>query len=348
MADAFKDKANVTLIDNLSRRGTEDNLAWLRSRNPRLNFLHADVRNQNDLSKPAVREAFARADAVYHFAGQVAVTTSVINPAEDFQINALGTFNVIEALRAYGQDNGRHAVLIFSSTNKVYGSMESLQVQRVKRDIGTRSFDRYEFADLPHGVAEATNLDFHSPYGCTKGYADQYIRDIARPDIYDMKTVVFRQSCIYGTRQFGIEDQGWVAWFTIANLLGIPSTIYGDGQQTRDILYISDLVRAYELATTHIEKTKGQIFNIGGGPANTMSILELLQCLEDLSGKKTSARFSDWRPGDQKCFVCDIRHAKDTFGWEPQVTVEQGIHKLHAWVMDMAQTNPHCFDFLRK
>ncbi len=348
MADAFKSKADVTIIDNLSRRGTEDNLAWLRSRNPRLKFLHADTRNLNDLRKPSVREAFAAADAVFHFAGQVAVTTSVTNPSEDFQINALGTFNVIEALREFGQDNGRHAALVFSSTNKVYGGMESVGIHSVEHALGGFRSQRYEYDSLPHGVPETMNLDFHSPYGCTKGYADQYIRDIARPDIYDMKTVVFRQSCIYGTRQFGIEDQGWVAWFTIANLLGIHSTIYGDGRQTRDVLFISDLVRAYDLAVAHIDQTKGKIFNIGGGPANTISILELLHCLKELSGKETATAFAEWRPGDQKSFVSDIRLARETFGWEPQVGVTEGIQRLQQWVAEMVKTNPSCFDFLCK
>lgn len=348
MADAFRDKAHVTIIDNLSRKGTELNVAWLRQRNPTMTFVHADVRNYNDLCRPEAIRAFASADAVYHLAGQVAVTTSVIDPREDFECNALGTLNVIQAIRSFGQDRGRHPVVIYASTNKVYGGMESVRVLLRKAPEAGGDGERYEYADLPGGIPESMNLDFHSPYGCTKGYADQYVRDVARPDIYDMKTIVFRQSCIYGPRQFGIEDQGWVAWFTIANATGIPATVYGDGKQTRDVLFVGDLVRAYDLATQHAATIKGQIFNIGGGPANTLSIGELIRHLDGLSGRKTTCQFADWRPGDQRSFVCDIHKAGTAFGWTPQVGVAAGVGLLHEWIQVMLCDDPHCFDFLRK
>jgi len=344
IADALKDRAKVTVIDNLSRRGTEANLEWLRSRNPSLNFVYADLRSYNDLCKPDAVKAFAEADAVYHLAGQVAVTTSVTDPREDFEVNALGTFNLIQAVRMFGRDGGRHPVVIYASTNKVYGGMEDVLIELKERNGGKR----YEYADMPQGASESINIDFHSPYGCTKGYADQYVRDVARPDIYDMKTVVFRQSCIYGPRQFGIEDQGWVAWFTIAAATGINASIYGDGMQTRDVLHVDDLVRAYEMATQQADKVKGQIFNIGGGPENTMSLLELIQYLEKFSGKKLTYRFADWRPGDQRSFVCDIRKAKNGFGWAPQIGVHAGIRSLYDWIQGMLRDNPSVFDFLRK
>jgi CDP-paratose 2-epimerase len=255
----------------------------------------------------------------------VAVTTSVTEPREDFEINALGTFNVLEAVRA----SGRKPLVIYSSTNKVYGGMENIRV--VERN------GRYEYADLPQGIGEERLLDFHSPYGCSKGAADQYVRDYAR--IYGIPTVVFRQSCIYGYRQFGVEDQGWVAWFTIAGALGRRVTIYGDGKQVRDVLFVEDLVRAYELAAEKIGKVAGRVYNIGGGPKHSMSLLELLAMLERMLGKRIPREFGDWRPGDQPVFVCDISKARDELGWEPVVGVEEGVRKLYDWVV----ANPKLF-----
>lgn len=344
MADAFREKAVITVFDNLSRRGAEVNLAWLRSRNPRLKFVHADLRNYNDLCRPASRRALASADAVFHLAGQVAVTTSVANPREDFENNALGAFNLIQALRDFGRDRGRHAAVIYASTNKVYGAMEQTKI-RLKK---TKNLQRYEYAHLPRGVAESANLDFHSPYGCSKGYADQYVRDVARPDIYGMKTVVLRQSCIYGPRQFGVEDQGWVAWFSIAAALDMPIAIYGDGRQTRDVLYIDDLAEAYALAVRHADRIKGEIFNIGGGPDNAMSLLELVRYLGEFFGRKPALSFADWRPGDQRCFISDIRKARQSFGWAPSIGVRAGIERLNEWIQTMLRNDPRVFDFLRK
>lgn len=306
----------VTILDNFSRRGSRSNLDWLNSsakKNP--NVLEADVRS--DYKK--IEEAVADADAVFHFAGQVAVTTSVENPREDFEINALGTFNVLEAMRK----TSSNAVLIYSSTNKVYGGLEDVVVLEQESN--------YSFKDYPLGIPEEHTLDFHSPYGCSKGAADQYVRDYHR--IYGLNTIVFRQSCIYGPRQFGVEDQGWVAWFIIAIMQEKKITVYGNGKQVRDLLYIDDLINAYDLAITHKEKTIGNIYNIGGGPTNTISIwLEFKPLLETLFNKKIDAVFSDWRLGDQPTFVADIRKAKRDFIWSPKVSVKQGIKKLYDWV----------------
>ncbi len=190
--------------------------------------------------------------------------------------------------------------------------------------------DRYAYRDYPNGIAENQLIDFHSPYGCSKGTADQYVRDYAR--IYGLRTVVFRQSCIYGPRQFGIEDQGWVAWFTIATLADKPITIYGDGKQVRDVLYVDDLVAAFKMATAQIDKTSGKIYNIGGGMTNTMSLLELVELLKKYQAKDIKPTFGDWRPGDQPVYVSDIRKAANEFGWQPTVKVEDGVKRLTEWV----------------
>lgn len=317
-ADFFLTRGDrVIVFDDLSRAGTNTNLMWLQAKNSdRLEFVKGDIRTDIDtLSRCA-----DRADFVLHLAAQVAVTTSVVNPREDFEINALGTFNVLEAIRL----SSKKPALLYSSTNKVYGGMEDVGVEERN--------NRYEYTDLPHGASEERLLDFHSPYGCSKGAADQYVRDYSR--IYGLKTIVFRQSCIYGYRQFGIEDQGWVAWFTIAATLNKAITLYGDGKQIRDILFIDDLVRAFDAAFNALDVTSGQIYNIGGGPSNTMSLLELLSFLETFLSKKIQISQADWRPGDQKVFVADIRKAHHDFGWQPAVTVEQGIEKLYRWVVE--------------
>ncbi|MFA5358745.1 MAG: GDP-mannose 4,6-dehydratase [Patescibacteria group bacterium] len=307
---------SVTILDNFSRRGTDLNLKWLQTSYPDIKVVKADVRH--DLDK--LNEAVAQNEVVYHLAAQVAVTTSVKNPREDFEINALGTFNVLEAARL----SARKPIVIFSSTNKVYGGMEDVKIVHDEK--------RYSYADYPLGIPEDRLLDFHSPYGCSKGTGDQYVRDYAR--IYDIPTVVFRQSCIYGTHQFGLEDQGWVAWFTIASLLSKPLKIYGDGKQVRDVLFVDDLVRAFVSATDNIEKTKGKIFNIGGGASYTMSLLELVSYLEEFLGQKITYSFADWRPGDQPVYISDVRKAKEVFGWQPQIDVKQGVSKLVFWVKE--------------
>jgi CDP-paratose 2-epimerase len=263
----------------------------------------------------------ADADAILHLAAQVAVTSSVADPRADFETNALGTLNVLEAVRLKAR--GRPAVL-YSSTNKVYGNLEHVRV--IERN------GRYAYEDLPGGVDETEPLDFHSPYGCSKGAGDQYVRDYAR--IYGLKTVVFRQSCIYGTRQFGIEDQGWVAWFCVAVTTGQPFTIYGDGKQIRDVLWAGDLVELYERALERIDEVSGEVFNIGGGPANTMSLLELVSKLENAFEKKLHPPFADWRPGDQRVFVANVEKAEKALGWKPTVTTSEGVDRLIAWIAE--------------
>ena len=314
---------DVVVFDNLSRKGTESNLQWLRERHDKLTFVQGDIRDFE-----ALRAALsADADRVYHMAGQVAVTTSVTDPREDFEINALGTFNLLEAVRAQAPE----AFVFYASTNKVYGGME---------DVGVVEGDtRYRYRDFPQGVPETQLLDFHSPYGCSKGAGDQYMRDYAR--IYGLKTVVFRQSCIYGTRQFGVEDQGWVAHFCIAARLGRPITIYGNGKQVRDVLWIEDLVAAYDLAATHIDVTAGKIYNVGGGSGNTMSIwTEFGPILEEFAGHSIPVTYLEWRPGDQPVYISDISKSAREFGWRPQVSVKEGIGKLWAWI----DKNPELFD----
>jgi CDP-paratose 2-epimerase len=310
--------AQVVVVDNLSRRGAEANVAWLRSQGV-TEIVRADVRDAAALSALVARHHDA--DAVLHLAAQVAVTTSVHDPRADFEANALGTLNVLEAVR--NAAGGRPAVL-YASTNKVYGNLEHVSV--VERG------GRYSYADRPLGIAEDEPLDFHSPYGCSKGAGDQYVRDYAR--IYGLKTVVLRQSCIYGTRQFGIEDQGWVAWFCVAATMGKPVTVYGDGKQIRDLLWVEDLIDVYERAAARADSIRGEVFNIGGGPANTLSLLELIAHLEEGLGRPLRPAFAPWRPGDQRVFVADIRKAERLLGWAPKVRARAGIDQLLGWVAD--------------
>lgn len=320
-AKRFSDAGDgVAVFDNLSRKGTRENLDWLKEQ-VAVEAVVGDIRTYDEIA--GFFKEHNDADVVVHMAAQVAVTTSVANPREDFEINALGTFNVLEAMREHLPD----AVLVFASTNKVYGGMENVAV-------GLRD-NRYQYENLPTGVSEEMPLDFHSPYGCSKGCADQYVRDYSR--IYGLRTVVLRQSCIYGYRQFGIEDQGWVAWFTIATALEHPIVIYGDGKQVRDVLFVDDLLDAFQLAAKNPEKHSGRIYNIGGGPDNTMSLLELLDFLRSLSGREIEYSFADWRPGDQQVFVSDIRLAKERMGWSPKVAPKEGVSRLYEWVMENKQ-----------
>jgi CDP-paratose 2-epimerase len=308
----------ITAYDNLSRPGSERNLEWLHTSagGAALRVIEGDIRDADAISA-AARDA----DVVVHLAGQVAVTTSVKNPREDFEINALGTFNVLEAAR----NAPTPPILIYASTNKVYGGMEDLAI--------VEEPTRYRYGDLPNGIPETRPLDFHSPYGCSKGAGDQYVRDYAR--IYGLRTVVFRQSAIYGPRQFGVEDQGWLAHFVIAAQLGRPVAIYGDGKQVRDMLYIDDLVRAYTLAIEKIESTRGNIYNIGGGARNTLSIWkEAGPQLERLLGKPIPVTYGDWRPGDQPVCVMDITKAEQELGWRPEIGLQDGVERLWNWVRD--------------
>ena len=309
---------NVTIYDNLSRSGAARNIAWLKENfgESAFTLVRADVRDAE-----SVLTASKKADVFVHLAGQVAVTTSVVNPREDFEINAQGTFNVLEAARL----NGRDPVFLYSSTNKVYGGMDDVNV--IERN------GRWEYENLPFGAAESQPLDFHSPYGCSKGTGDQYVRDYHR--IYGLRSVVLRQSCIYGPRQFGVEDQGWVAWMIIAAVTGKSISIYGDGKQIRDLLHVYDLNDGYDAVIAAIDNVKGEIFNMGGGPTNTMSIWkEFGPRLEKLLGKTIPVTYGEWRPGDQKVFVADIRKAKNAFGWAPKYSVDAGVEQLFGWVND--------------
>jgi len=307
----------VTIFDNFSRKGTEYNAQKLQEDlSGRFSIVRGDVRTD----QVTLRALMEQHDVVLHLAAQVAVTTSVVNPREDFECNALGTFNVLEAVR----QSERKPAVLYSSTNKVYGGLEHLSVEEQDR--------RYVFARGVEAVSEETPLDFHSPYGCSKGAADQYVRDYAR--LYGLKTVVFRQSCIYGPHQMGVEDQGWVAWFLIAGLFGRPVQIYGNGKQVRDLLYVDDLITCYERAVEKIDAVGGKIFNLGGGPRNTLSLLEFLELLKRDHGLKLSYTFASTRPGDQPIFISDNSTAARVLQWEPQVGVREGIGRLVAWLKE--------------
>lgn len=307
----------VTVYDNLSRRGTEANVAWLREQHGAESFrlIVDDVRDYDALSR-----TMQGINVVVHLAGQTTVTTSVTDPRSDFEDNALGTFNALEAAR----HAATNPIFVYSSTNKVYGGMEDVAV--IEQET------RYAYSDLSFGIPETQLLDFHSPYGCSKGAGDQYVRDYAR--IYGLPTVVLRQSCIYGPRQMGVEDQGWVAWFIIAVVTGQPITIFGNGKQVRDVLFVDDLLNAYDAAIARIDVAAGQVYNIGGGPERIMSIwADFGPILEQLMGHSIPVSSSDWRPGDQRVVVCDIRKAERELGWRPRVGVEEGIRRLYQWVI---------------
>jgi CDP-paratose 2-epimerase len=307
----------VLIFDNLSRPGVEHNLHWLCARHgSRVQVRVADMRHT-----AALREAVQQAAQVFHFAAQVAVTASLHDPLEDFEVNALGTINLLEALRQLTQP----PPLVFTSTNKVYGGLEDLTLHK--------RATRYEPAARAirlAGIREDRPLAFYSPYGCSKGAADQYVMDYAR--MYGLPAVVFRMSCIYGPHQCGTEDQGWVAHFLLRTLAQQPITLYGNGLQVRDILCVHDLVEALLLAQTHMSTLAGQVFNIGGGAANTTSLLDLIDLIGQLHGAKPVIQFAPWRPGDQKYYVSDIRRFTHATGWVPQISVQQGVAALYAWL----------------
>lgn len=310
----------VTLFDNFSRKGTDINVKNLLTERPgSVKVVKGDICINLALLDKLVESH----DAVLHLAAQVAVTTSIANPRHDYEQNALGTLNVLESIRQ--SDN--KPPIIFSSTNKVYGALSHLSVNETE--------SRYRFddkdADL-YGVSENHPLNFHSPYGCSKGAADQYVIDYAR--IYGLKTVVFRQSCIYGKHQFGIEDQGWVAWFTIAAMLERPLTVFGIGKQVRDILYVEDLCKLFELAVENIDKASGNAYNTGGGPSNTLSLIELIDILNNTYGYNLNPKKAEQRAGDQPVFIADIRKVANDLGWKSEVGVEEGIKKMHEWLTD--------------
>lgn len=319
----------VIVYDALHRPGVERNLAWLRAEHgDRVHAVVADVRDA-DAMRGAVREA----GEVYHFAAQVAVTTSLVDPLDDFTVNAQGTITLLEALRA---ESARRAAppLLFTSTNKVYGDLADVDMTVVGQ--------RWQPADAAvaaRGMGEARPLDFHSPYGCSKGAADQYVLDWARS--YGLPTMVFRMSCIYGPHQYGTEDQGWLAHFLIRALDGDEIVLYGDGRQVRDALFVEDLVDAMLLARRDAARLAGRAFNIGGGPTNTISLLELLDRIGELTGRRPRVRHEPWRTGDQRWYVSDVRTFGAATGWTPRVGVEAGVRRLHEWLVAMrAERSP--------
>jgi CDP-paratose 2-epimerase len=313
---------DVIVFDNLSRKGTEHNLAWLRSLHyPGFQFIEGDVRNMEVLTR-----AFDGVDAVFHLAAQVAVTTSIENPRSDFDINAMGSLNVLECVRAQSTP----PVILFTSTNKVYGGLEGVTVE--ERD------DRHVLPGFPDGISEDTQLDFHSPYGCSKGAADQYFRDYAR--IYQLPTVVFRMSCIYGPHQFGNEDQGWVMHFAASCLKKRHVTIYGDGKQVRDILHVADLIDAFTRARERAKEVPGLVLNIGGGPQNALPILEVLRISEQRGTPPAAVSYGPWRSGDQKVYVSCIQKAATQLNWEPQISCDDGIGRIFEWAEENLELFP--------
>lgn len=318
MADALlADGREVVVADNLSRPGVRTNAEWLVRRHaPRVRIERVDVRDA-----AAIAPLVDRAEEVYHFAAQVAVTTSVEDPAADLQTNLLGTFNLLEAARRREDP----PPILFTSTNKVYGDLGGVQTRLDE--------DRYVYEDR-EAVDESVPLDFHSPYGCSKGAADQYVLDYAR--IYDVPSVVFRMSCIYGRRQWGTEDQGWVAHFGRALLAGEPITIYGDGFQVRDILWVEDLVAAMRKGILRAEKHPGSVYNIGGGPGNAVTVRETVERLGRVLDRTVPVRHAAWRPGDQRRYVSDTRRAERELAWRPRVGVEEGFQRLAEWLQEIA------------
>jgi CDP-paratose 2-epimerase len=310
---------SVLVFDNLSRPGVDQNLRWLRERHgSHVQIEVADVRDRY-----ALRQAARLAGQVYHFAAQVAVTTSLTDPVFDFEVNARGTLNLLEALRTLENP----PPLIFTSTNKVYGDLSDISL--------TQNCTRYEPEDQlirRYGMNEDRPLDFHSPYGCSKGTADQYIMDYTRS--FPIPMVVFRMSCIYGPHQFGTEDQGWVAHFLIRAIEGQPITLYGDGMQVRDVLFIDDLLDAFLLAQARLPKLSGQAFNIGGGPSQAISLLELIDLIAELHGERPAVQFAGRRPGDQRYYVSDTRRFRAATGWAPRVGVRQGVNVLYQWLIE--------------
>jgi len=319
-SDALARGDELVVFDNLYRNGSRENLVWLQGQG-KFSFEHGDIRNQNDITR--VVQSF-KPDAIFHLAGQVAMTTSIANPRMDFEVNVTGTHNLLEAVRQYA----REAVVVYSSTNKVYGDLE--QYTYDETDM------RYKCNELPNGFDEKVQLDFHSPYGCSKGAADQYMLDYAR--IFGLKTIVFRHSSMYGGRQFATYDQGWVGWFcqkaieTRNATIDKPFTISGSGKQVRDVLHADDMKRLYMAAVDNIEGAKGQAFNIGGGISNSLSLLELFSLLEKIAGVELKYTKLPVRESDQRVFVADITKAKKLLNWQPQVSAAVGVERMVAWV----------------
>lgn len=306
----------VMLFDNLSRPGVRENAHWLKARHQ--NQIEVCVGDVGDIE--AVCAAVRPARAVLHLAAQVAVTSSIVDPIFDFKTNANGTLNVLEALRLVNPA----APLLFASTNKVYGALEHLAMRQTA--------SRYEPDDQRYakGIDASAPLDFHSPYGCSKGAADQYVRDYAR--VYGLRTAVLRMSCVYGPRQFGNEDQGWIAHFLLRAIRGEPITIFGDGRQVRDALYVGDAVNAWLAALDQIDLVQGSALNLGGGPANTLSLLELLDSICEMRSVRPLIAYDQPRPGDQLWYVSDVDGIERALGWRPTVSLKDGLNTLMDWL----------------
>lgn len=324
--EALMNGYEVTVVDNLSRLGSEENLTWLSGlQHPgRLSFVKADVRNASEIEEIIRR---SRPDGIFHLAGQVAMTTSISRPRDDFETNALGTLNVLEALRQYAKDS----LIVYSSTNKVYGNLETVRFQE--------TLSRYVAPDYPSGFDEGLCLDFHSPYGCSKGAADQYVLDYCR--IFQVRGVVFRHSSIYGGRQYATYDQGWVGWFVRQALLTLENsrhrfTISGNGKQVRDLLNVDDVTTAYFAALRLAEKAAGHAFNLGGGMDNSLSLLELFSSLEQTLGVTLQYDTLPVRTSDQKIFVSNNKKFSSFTNWQPRINIKDGIQEMIRWEKSIA------------
>jgi len=319
-SEVLKMGEELVVFDNLYRKGSYENLKWLEEQGD-FRFIHADIRNYNDVEN-TIKDV--KPDVIFHLAGQVAMTTSLANPRFDFEVNVVGTLNLLEAVRKYSPDS----IIIYSSTNKVYGDLSWVRYEETET--------RYITPDFPNGFPETIPLDFHTPYGCSKGAADQYLLDYAR--VFGLKTVVFRHSTMYGGRQFATYDQGWICWFCMKaievkkGLLNEPFTISGTGKQVRDVLHASDMISLYFKTVERIEEAKGQAFNIGGGVRNSLSLLELFEILEKELDVELRYKKLPWRKSDQKVFVADITKARDIIGWQPKIDKLEGIRKMIEWV----------------
>jgi CDP-paratose 2-epimerase len=308
LANFFCPNHDVTVFDSLARPGSEKNALWLKSKfKSRIKIVKGEITDEKIVNKLVMEK-----EVIYHLAAQVAVTNSVTDPKTDFRVNLAGTFNVLEAARR----NRHKPFIIYSSTNKVYGDIDSVRPKKLH--------------NTP--VDESTPLDFYSPYACSKGGADCYVHDYFR--IYQIPTVVFRQSCIYGVRQYGSEDQGWVAHFIRLALKGKTINIYGDGRQMRDLLYIDDLVDLFERVTQNRNKVAGMIFNVGGGEKNAVNLLEVIHKIENILKQKVKYKFVDPRPGDQKFYVSDIKKVSRILNWRPKISVDNGLIKLVSWLVE--------------
>ncbi len=326
--EAIKNGEEPYLFDNLIRNGCYENHKWLKSKGA-FEFIYGDIRNNNDVEN-VVKEI--KPNVIFHVAGQVAMTTSLKNPKLDFEVNTLGTFNILDAIRKFSPDS----CIIYSSTNKVYGDLEYLEYLEKNT--------RYIPKDYPNGFNEDLKLEFISPYGCSKGSADQYVLDYAR--MFKLKTLVFRHSSIYGSRQFATYDQGWVGWFcqkaveTKKGYLKDPFTISGNGKQVRDLLHVKDAVNLYYMASENIEKVKSQVFNIGGGIKNSLSILELFELLERNLNIKLKYKKIEPRKNDQKFFVVNIEKAEKLIGWKPSISMEKGLLEVVKWIEETIDQTP--------